>query len=352
MAAVSFADVYKASQFSLEPANMTLREKSLKAFVGDYSDDDCIGAAKVHLGIKDQAFLDRLVELVRKDDPSFSIVTDEREARVIATGFLAAMIERGDVEACLCLLCGSVAGKRTGEFQPELREIARRRLIELAVNERTTDKIKAGKGFSAKGVLAAVEAWKPTQDVEKLGAALKATTSDLEAVSTAEMKVLGQVNDALHAQLTFAREEIELLWWHVGGYSTTVEKPYADFPPLAVPVLAGLELAKLVRTRLGPASIAALLQLRLRSVGDLKPVTLHSALAATKAAVPLQIGKLEKLEALCPILTSLAAQSDDGSKSLLKQNYGVGATATFERIDIAMQAFREWTLLRLIQADA
>ena len=131
----TFADIYRSAQFTLQPANMALREKSAQAFLGQFKFDDVIGLVRLHFGIQTPSYRDRLVEVFRTDDPTFSIVDGEREITVLSTGLLASIIRSPSAHAALSLVTGSFAGHRVAEIAPHLSEWAKEKLISI-LNER------------------------------------------------------------------------------------------------------------------------------------------------------------------------------------------------------------------------
>src|SRR5258708_36881217 len=106
----TFGDIYRSAQFSLEPSNMALREKSANRFLSQATFDDRLGLVRLHLGLGTPAFRDRLVQVFHDDDPTFSIVGTEGEIVILSTGLVASAIDSGDSNTALALVTGSFAG--------------------------------------------------------------------------------------------------------------------------------------------------------------------------------------------------------------------------------------------------
>lgn len=355
MSSYNFADIYRSAQFSLDPANMTLRQKSADRFLEAPSFEDRLGLVRLHLGLSAPAFRERLIEVFHFDDGTFSIVDSDRELVILSTGLLASIVKSGDLQAALALVTASLAGQRVGSICAELTEWAKAQLYESAVQSRHGDpgaSVRIPK-FGKSKVPAEVDTWLPAADFPKLAPILKQMSQDTEAYTAAVGDRANKAIDFLVADLRELREELEMLWWNVGGYSTHLKQPFGELPKALVPLLSGIELAGLTRSAVGPAAVGALIQLKLRAC-DVAPASTISDVvnAAVQAAVVvpnLQDG--HQLSDLCPLLTAIALRRTTGEGTAwygaFKQRTGVDASAELATLDLAMQIFRELRLIGL-----
>ncbi|HMT41618.1 MAG TPA: GTPase-associated system all-helical protein GASH [Sphingorhabdus sp.] len=110
--------------------------------------------------------------------------------------------------------------------------------------------------------------WK--QEIERLSDSVGAA---LERIVEAQNKVAKR----LSRQLTFGDEELQMLWWLMGEYSSVAGKPFSKVDPMFRPLAFGKELGELAEISPGPASVAAMLARA--GVGD-KPTTIQDAINA------------------------------------------------------------------------
>ncbi len=62
-----------------------------------------------------------------------------------------------------------------------------------------------------------------------------------------------------------------MLWWHVGGWSRLLDKPFAELDLGLAAVLAGVDMADMSRSAAGPAATPAILQGLLRQAARPRP---------------------------------------------------------------------------------
>jgi type IV secretory pathway TrbD component len=355
MTKYNFADIYRSAQISLEPATMALRQKAAEQFLKGRSFDDCVGLAKLHLGLPAPEFRDRLVEVFRTEDGTFSIMGNDRELTVLSTGLVAAIVIDGDLATALALVSGSFAGTRVAQICPELAEWAKAQLIELAVRERNRNlesSLQVPKPGPSK-IPAQIDAWIPQpQDLPKLAPILKEMCQETEAFIGIGTDRANKNAALLVNELRGLREELEMLWWNVGGYSTQLSTPFSELSKALVPVLAGIELAGMTQGKGGPAAIGALIQLKLKAckvAASAKIVdTVNAAVKASVVAPNLPEG--DPLAELCPLLTAVKLRQSVGDSvawtEAFKTQTGIDATTEMSTLDLAMQVYREMLLVK------
>jgi hypothetical protein len=355
MNSYNFADIYRSAHFSLEPANMALRQKSADRFLSERNVEDCLGLVRLHLGLSAPAFRDRLVKVFHDDDGTFSIVGTDRELVILSTGLLASIVKSGDIQTALSLVTASFAGRRAASICPELAEWAKAQLLDAAVHNRRSA-LAAGariSKFEKSKVPAQVDAWLPAPDFPKLAPILKQISQDTEAYTAAVSDSANKALEAVISEFHELREELEILWWNVGGYSTQLNMPFSEIPTKLVPLLSGIELAGLTRSTAGPAAVGALIQLKLKACNVPAVSTIADAVdsaAREDVAVP-SVPDSHALSDLCPLLMAITLRRTTGDgpawHGAFKQRAGVEASAQLPTLDLAMQIFRE---LRLIGA--
>jgi hypothetical protein len=144
------------------------------------------------------------------------------------------------------------------------------------------------------------------------------------------------------------REELQALWWTIGGYSNTEEKPFKALDPATAGLIAGLELSEIVT---GPGT-RGLGKLASR-VADLSPATEaknfvelvepvdESSWARCTSTVG--AGQLDKRELCFPLLSAAASTGHNLPAMALM-------SPTISHLEIAIQMYSERCLLNTLVA--
>ena len=141
-----------------------------------------------------------------------------------------------------------------------------------------------------------------------------------------------------------------MLWWNVGGYSSQLAIPFQELKKAAVPIFAGAELAELTVGKLGPAAIAALVQIKIKACKVSSPITLEDAVDAAVAA-SIKIPDLDDTAAvsdLCPVMLAIRLRKSIGTgigwTNAFKIKTAFAGEVEFAPLDLAMQLYREMLL--------
>jgi len=158
----------------------------------------------------------------------------------------------------------------------------------------------------------------------------------------------------LAAETLTLREEVDMLWWHIGGWSRLLEKPFADLAPGLAAVLAGVDLADMSRSAVGPVAAPAILQRTLaagRKTQNAK-ITINNAVEALPQDLfdRLKLDhRLSTVPEICPVLTAFAKANEIGPGPTWHTAFAkatkLEAKSAFAPLDLAMQAYRERLLL-------
>jgi hypothetical protein len=156
-------------------------------------------------------------------------------------------------------------------------------------------------------------------------------------------------NPPITEELSTLREEGEMLWWYVGGWSKCLEVPLSDLKPPFMAVVAGIDLASLVLTDTGPVSFPAILHKAISASTKKAPskVTIQEAVDALPPDTfpKLQIsGKIGTVLDVCPLLAAFVKASEIGKSPHWHEAFakasGLPVTTSFSLLDISVQAYR------------
>ncbi len=359
MAGFTFADSYKAAGLTPGPDIIRLRQQPFDKLRAALDPRAAVNLTRLYFGLWLPDGTDWFRDAFAETDASFSMIDNEREAAVLSACLLAAGMEDRKAAAALAPLTASFAGARQPLVRPELVEEARKTLHESAVTSRQRSDADARqiKAPPKSKVPAEAEALGPAGDWTKAAAVLKQLADESTQGITALATQVAGVVKPLIAQVDDLREEVDMLWWYVGGWSRVLERPFTELTPALAAVMAGLDLAYLTKGQVGPAAAPAILS-RLISAGRrAKPekVSIKDAVDAFPkdafASMYLDEGA-EQLADVCPVLAAFRKAVQIGGGSAGHGSFTKVATidpqTAIPALDMAMQTYREALLLALM----
>lgn len=355
MSGFNFADSYKAAGLTPGPEIISLRQKPFDKLLKIMDKKMIVNLSRLYFGLTISDGTEWFRKAFSETDSSFSMLDNEREAAVLSACLLNAAITNNNVIAALAVLTISADGNRAPLVLPELIEEARVALINIAVDNRnqTTPlkqiKLQVKNGIEeAVDALLAAPAWPPVGELFK-----QVNDSNLKI----NKNLANQINEVLTPlanQLADAQEEVEMLWWHIGGWSRILEKPLSGLEAGLAAAMVGLDLADLSRTLAGPAAAPAILHKTIFASHDVnsEKVSIKDAVDAFPAGLfeKLKLGEeLKNLSDICPVLTGFLKAHENGEspawESAFEKTTSFDPTVTFDLLGLAMQVYRERSLL-------
>jgi hypothetical protein len=356
MAGINLADSYRAAGLSPGPELLRLRQEPFEKLRAAVVAQTAVDLTRLYFGLSLPSGTDWFRDTFAENDPSFSMYDNQREAAVLAAGLLGAAITDGKIYAALApLTCGG-AGWREPVVHPELLDEARRAITAKAVKDRgrvpwNAQIIKLpvnSKVPTASAALGAQPDWPKT-------VALFNLVSD-EAYSAVKNLVTEtrSMTEMLADQIADLREEVDMLWWYVGGWSRVLNRPFCDLAQALTAAMAGLDMADLSHTLVGPAAAPAILERVIFSGRKTKAakVTIKDAVDAFPQDAFNRLGLEESLHTLpdiCPVLSAFAKAQAIGNGTAWHASFAkeskLEAAAALEPLALAVQVYRERLLL-------
>jgi hypothetical protein len=291
------------------------------------------------------------------EDPTFSLVNNERETRVLAAAILGALIEQDHATAVLAVVAGNVGGRRPPPTAEWLLNQAGDALLSIAVEERTPAKIDTKVGPTTNS--------KMPDEIAALGlndvAALQTVLSNIRTETLNSGRTIArQASNALAAmdlQVRLQREEGQMLWWLVGGHSRSLERSFSSFTPQQAGLVGALDLATLTTvSKLGPVAAPALLERVISLARKAKGAPTRDLAGAVDGltredlkCLPLITGKVPA--PLAPVMTALELAISIGAgnwHARFQELTGFDASFTLEPEQMATQLYREHLLAQLL----
>ncbi len=358
MAQFNISDCYRSSGLQVGSDLIERRLKGFESLRKNATKEQILDLARLYFGLPALADAEWFRSAFAEGDSAFSMVDNEHEVAVLAGGILEALNEDNVVVAGLAPLCAAMAGQRSPKVRPALLEIASRRLQEIARDARAHTAVNAAVIRSpAKSKVIDDKSVAEAADVPRVAALVKRVSDESSEWTKTLASQVASLVQPMSRQLNTLQEEVEILWWHIGGQSRQVAKPFSDLDLGAACLLAGIDMADLSRLETAPVAAPALLA---RTLAPLKkPKGGKVGLGAAVDALPPEfLESHDQNEAerqhtdLMPVLTALQRAKENGAgnwQAGFKKLIGIDAGASFTAIDLAVQVMRERLLASALE---
>lgn len=354
MAAFNLADSYRAAGITVGPETLRLRQEPFDKLRKDITPSLSTDLVRAYFGLPARKELSWLRDPFHATDSSFSLVDNERELAVLAASLLSASIEDGKLYSALALFTTCFDALRMPTVIPELLSKAEGELTSRSIAQRQRERPNlALLRLPPKSKVPAETAGLAQQgDWAKAATLLKQVSDEsFDGVKNVAQQCAA-IFQPLMAEVDDLREEVEFLWWHIGGWSRVLETPFSELKPALAAAMIGLDAADLSRTRTGPAAAPAII---LRTLGSGKGAKVSMAEGVN--AFPLdRVGELDidantvnSSPEVFPVLAAFLKASEVGEPSAWE-----GAYRKFSSVDparevtagtLALQMFRERLLV-------
>lgn len=348
------------------PDIISRREEPFTKLRNDLTADQAVDLARLYFDLPGE-YPDGhewVREAFAETDESFTMVDNKRELAVLAYCLLAAGTQDGLVAAGLAPLITAVAGNRSPIYKPELLDDLTDDLNTLAVRRRDRASIDAGAIRQPAAFKLNTKAEDITDDWAELTAVLR-NIGEQSRTNTANLaNGVYSVLRPLVQQFHEVREEVDLLWWHLGGSSRVLDLPFCELDIALASAMAGLDMALLTSSPPGGVSAPAILQRTIDSgrknrsgrSAARKAVTIREAVDAfpSNRFNDLIFGEeLEAVDDVCVVLGAFKKASEIGPGpawyGAFQRTTGLSEDAEFSPLGLAMQVYREAMLLRLLE---
>jgi hypothetical protein len=212
------------------------------------------GGKSEALAEKHRAVLATISGSGSKMDPEAS----RRELQILSAAVLVRLFSTLP-DAAIAVLNASFGGMRTPDLPMDLAVLAKRALVEFS---RTKHARPGEKDFEIVPPKVEFEV-SPEALANMSGPQWKDELDRLrDAAKTATRLIVdgqNRVAKLLVRQISLGEEELQMLWWLVGGQSSVTNVAFAEVDHLLKPLAFGKELGLLTAVSPGPASVSALL---------------------------------------------------------------------------------------------
>lgn len=292
------------------------------------------GAAKVHAAF-------------HKHDDTFDPTKAARELQILAGACLAYLFEWEDdigIVAALNVTTAALAGERQTDLPLDLITLAEAAISRISVANRARPTLKALTMVPKIDFEAAAAKVKETNNWEAVIAAFPLAAQNVE---TAFRTLAGRQTETTRAIERFIKvqdEELQMLWWLVGGRSFDLDCSLDSVPAEARPLVFAKELADSTTALPGPHSIKALLSRA--GLKDDKSITVQTMINAAPSTWLLQFaGEVDPSPVTQPIHFAIKRQLEVGGGDAWVANWaavvGVDGAHEVPVLKLALQFYRE-----------
>lgn len=193
------------------------------------------------------ATLNRVHESLREMDSTFDPTTSPREVQILASACLVEIFngsdEIGNI-AALSVATASLSKSRKLNLPMDLVELAERALEQRSVDARDRpdlSEFRKALSFKIGDSIATPSEGEEVYDIDAtdLSNLAKEVHSALRSLATRQTRILGSLEKFIKVQ----DEELQVVWWFLGGRSKDLDCDFAQIPSAAMPLVFGKELA-------------------------------------------------------------------------------------------------------------
>lgn len=287
--------------------------------------------------------------ILSADDPAFRIEIDVEEAARMATLLLKQRLYANFNGTPVLVHAAAFAGKRQTVDNHGLSYASRQTLANLVRRRGSSlnrPEVSSGKASNMADLIKKlVDENDATEDVQVFEATVVDYRNQIKQVVTT-------VNTSIEATWSENRrlaEEIDLLWWHLGGQSFTLDRPIADVPSALRPIVIGMDIGEMVSAAPGPYGTYGIIRKALGELSEEK-FKLSDAIKELSDEFHGLISKPVSRYAVAPIHGAAGEVLLSGPTVVaaqFKRRTGLPLDVKLSGYDLAIQAYHERMLSKL-----
>lgn len=360
-----FAEWYRAAGVDPKAGDLEQRWQGVEGFAKDLNLQNGLELVRLFYGRPPQSasFVDEYSAVFQAIDRSFPMRDNGLELQVLAGATIAHVVQttRSVVADALALgmLCGYCQGLRQKVVNGEIIEYARNYLVNESVKVRDIDEDLVIKvpDVNLKNLLDALTAASTGSSLTVLQEPIKAPFVKL---ADAIKELSSSINDMagkIAQEIDSHRENSDILWWVFGEHSRDLNKRMSELPLPFAALIAGKELADLVRVIPGPLAAPAFLDKMLRFADSelSKPTSIKDGVNVAPQEWRQQLieGRgTRRVQGLCPVHLAIqkSLEFDKATQWLapFEKAAEIKSKSAITPLDLAIQVYQERMLMRAV----
>ena len=348
--AFDFADAFREFHTSVEQSLLEARIAALTKLSTEAkkSVEKIVGLTRIAYGIELEEADETgewLQATIREKEAGFSLNRDREDAKIMCAIVLDSILHAGNSDRVATLLMAATfAGQRSAPGDGKLEIAARDIFLESARNRglQFTHRISKSQWRETSKATASVE---NGFDADTVKTAIEAVAAEAKAAEARTIERFNTALDQLTSENVRLAEEVDLLWWHLGGWSYILKRPLASIEATSLPFVIGSDVAQMVNTLPGPHGALAIVRKALGASADDKQ-TIEATLKAVEPddRAQLLVGARDK-DMIASLNHGLALLDDettaDSFDKTFQKRTAVSSSAELTRFEIATQAYFE-----------
>jgi hypothetical protein len=286
-----------------------------------------------------------LQETLREREASFSLNRDREDAKIMSAIVLDSILQAGNFDRVATLLMAATfAGQRRAPGDGKLEITAKEIFLGSARDRGLAFKLQISKSQwrETSKATASVET---TIDGSTVKAAIEAVAAEAKAAEARAIEKFNTALGQLAAENVRLAEEVDLLWWHLGGWSHILNRPLASIEAKSLPFVIGSDVAQMVNTLPGPHGALGIIRKALGASADDRQtieVTLNAVVPDDRSK--LLVGTRNK-DVIASLNYGLALLDDEATTDSFGKTFqkrtALSPDAEMTRFEIAAQAYFE-----------
>ncbi|NKL23677.1 GTPase-associated system all-helical protein GASH [Rhizobium leguminosarum] len=282
------------------------------------------------------------------DDTTFSIQHDLEEAARIATLVLRDRLSSNFHGTPVLVHAAAFSGKRATVDDRRL-SIASRDALKSLVRLRgfvpRRPDISPGKVSPIGALITKYDTeGEDTTDIQVFQAIAQDYDNQIKQVA----KTANEAIETVFNENRRLAEEVDLLWWHLGGHSYLLDAPLAEVPDALKPIVIGMDVGEMVTALPGPYGSFGIIRKALGSMAD-EPIKLSDAVKSVTPEHGFLISKKPTRYALAPVHSAafdlLSGETVSGAQ--FKRNTGLPFDTKLTAYELAVHVYHERLLSKL-----
>lgn len=289
-----------------------------------------------------------VVSTLAGGDASFDPSRSARELQVLAAAALSRMFA-SEADAAIGVVTASFAGARDPDLPMDLLGLAQKALIALSGRQHLRADPKPPQNVAKK-----LEFSVSADAMQSMDATLWSTElTRLRDSAGAAIATLAREHDRtinlLQRRLALDEEELQILWWLIGGFSRHLDMPFKDIDREARPLRIASELGEMTEISPGPASVSALLT---RAGVGSEECTVEEAVNAVDLEWAKKVSESANVSAMTtPLHFALEKRAELGSDDMWQPGWtgltGLKANTSMSAARMAELFYREYLFLNV-----
>lgn len=348
---------YRMAEIEPNADNLSKRREGINNYVSTMDKHSVFEIIRLFFTkeLKDSESINSFRTALRDTDKVFPLRNNDLELRILAGAAILNCIEsnhKHSINAALATICANFQNADPLPIVAEAKNASCKYLGEQSIKFRNSDKLpQMNIDFKSDELMTNLQ---NSFVYEQLKPIIEMFENSLKQSVKTTKKAMAILEKSLRIQ----EEEADILWWLLGEHSNDLKCSISKLKRSASTIIIAKELADKTRIIPGPISINAFLDKAIQKSKNKKEdsISLKTAvndIPLTWRSDLISENDFDMVEDLCPIHYAIKRSVECGDKSSwivsFENNIGIKADASISPLDLSLQAYQEFLLIKNIQ---